>query len=65
MKADFKSQRFNQVTAHDFAVEVDYNSLKERGFNGRTKLRVTRRPDYVQKVRVSPAEIEYIFEEEL
>lgn len=57
--------RFNQVTAHDFAVEVDYNSLKEKGFNGRTKLRVTRRPDYVQKVRVSPAEIEYIFEEEL
>ncbi len=55
--------RFNKVTERDFAVVVDYNMLAEKGFNGRTKLRVTRRPDYVQKVRISPSEIEYIFEE--
>lgn len=55
--------RYNDVTADDIDVVVDYNDIKQ-GENGALNLKVNRVPESVKKLRFSPRAVEYIIEGE-
>lgn len=56
--------RFKEITADDFVVVVDYKELHENG-SDKCKPILTKQPQSVKHVRLHPAEIEYIIEQQI
>lgn len=56
--------RFKEITADDFVVVVDYKELHEKG-SDKCKPILTKQPQSVKHVRLHPAEIEYIIEQQI
>jgi hypothetical protein len=54
--------QYNNISADDFSVELDYNDLKNPNETV-IPLRITSSPEYVHNLSLSPSEVEYIFEQ--
>ena len=53
---------YEQVSATDFEVGVDYSSV-QGGTSPRAKLRILSAPDNVRDIRIVPTEVEYLIEQ--
>lgn len=53
---------YDQVSAADFEVGVDYSSV-QGGASPRAKLRILSAPDNVRDIRIVPTEVEYLIEQ--
>lgn len=54
--------RFKDLKEDDFEIEIDYSEL-EQNLNGSIFIHVTRKPDWVRNVTVSPSKIEFVLEQ--
>lgn len=56
-------QHFKRITADDFRVEVNYDELQRQPMTEECTPRVTRLPEEVNHVRLSPRQVEYLIEQ--
>lgn len=57
-------KRYNDITAQDFDVVVDYNDLKDIK-DSTIPVRIVKSPDFVRTQHPEPAEVEFILEQEV
>lgn len=57
-----KMSDFEKVTESDFRIEVDYNNLIESSFD-KAELKVSKKPNNIQSLRLSPGSISYLIED--
>lgn len=55
--------KYEKIGVEDFAIEFDYSELKSMK-ESFVSLRILSSPDYVQNLKMSPSEAEFIFEKE-
>lgn len=56
-------QRFKDISAEDFVVEVSYNDLKKKGAQEKCRLSLTVAPAGINHVRIQPESVEYLIEQ--
>ncbi|NDW18905.1 YbbR-like domain-containing protein [Dysgonomonas sp. 216] len=54
--------QYQQITEKDFVIQLDYNDLKNTR-ESHVPLRIISMPDHIQSVSMSPADVEFIFEQ--
>lgn len=54
--------QFKDLKETDFSITIDYSEL-EQNLNGSISIHVTRKPDWVRNVTVSPSKIEFVLEQ--
>ncbi|MCD7973283.1 MAG: hypothetical protein LUG18_11570 [Candidatus Azobacteroides sp.] len=57
--------RFNDVKPEDFEVSVDYVTFEQNNGNGKHAIYLSKFPDFVQNVRINPAEADILVEEKI
>ncbi len=55
-------KRYNDITAKDFQVKIDYNDIKDVK-DASIPVRITESPDYIQTKIPIPAEVEFVLEQ--
>ena len=56
--------QFKDINADDFTVSISYNDLQTNTPNDHCELKVTKAPSSASHIRISPASVEYLIEQD-